>query len=531
MTLTAGTKLDTYEILGLLGAGGTGEVYRARDPVLKREVAIKVLPSVFSQDPKRLRRFEQEAQWAAALEHPNILAVYQSGAYQGAPYLVSELLEGSTLRQLLQQHGRLPVSKAIDYGIQIAHGLAAAHREGIFHRDLKPENLFVTKDGVVKILDFGLAKLMQHPPRPMGQTETDPGEVMGTPGYMSPEQVRGQAGDPRTDIFAFGAVLYEMLTGKRAFQRPTSAETMTAILNEDPLPISEIVQTVGAGLQRVVQRCLEKDPAWRFLSGSDLAFALETLSETGSRPVMTAIQHSRSRWLRVATAGLVVALAASLIAWWHAPSTARVATRLVLWIHEPTPHIPTVYWVLACVAMTFLFISVLANRWQRSFERAIDRSVKQWLFTNQLLGGKRMGLGEVMTAIEIMMQAVNMYRELHDRDGALTLLNIGLSPRPPIADNYLSLEAHVAEGGYETDLQGIFDATFNKVRRCLRDFRDAIESEILLPAEQERIGDSMRACACRSLLAIKQAFRDQDVPRELSALWGKYRCDQLHPGI
>ena len=302
MTLAAGTKLDSYEVLGLLGAGGMGEVYRARDPVLKREVAIKVLPSFVSQDPDRLRRFEQEAQAAAALNHPNILAVYQFGVFEGAPYLVSELLEGTTLRQLMQR-GPMPVRKAIDYGVQIAHGLAAAHEKGIVHRDLKPENLFVTKDGRVKILDFGLAKLMQRQPDPDGTCADNdrrrpiPGMVMGTAGYMSPEQVRGKTVDHRTDIFAFGAILYEMLTGKRAFQRSTSAETMTAILNDDPPSISQIVQTTPPGLQRVVHRCLEKNPEQRFHSASDLAFALEALSDSGSGPLAAPPQGSRSRWL------------------------------------------------------------------------------------------------------------------------------------------------------------------------------------------------------------------------------------------
>src|SRR6201987_664169 len=198
MALTAGTKLDSYEVLGLLGAGGMGEVYRARDPVLKREVAIKVLPSFVSRDPDRLHRFEQEAQAAAALDHPNILAVHQFGAFDGSPYLVSELLVGESLRHALQR-GPLPVRKAIDYGIQIAHGLAAAHDHGIVHRDLKPDNLFVTKDGRVKILDFGLAKLKQ-PQQSDGNAPTltagtDPGMVMGTAGYISPEQVRSQTVD------------------------------------------------------------------------------------------------------------------------------------------------------------------------------------------------------------------------------------------------------------------------------------------------------------------------------------------------
>jgi serine/threonine protein kinase len=285
-----------------------GEVYRARDPVLKREVAIKILPSFVSQDPDRLRRFEQEAQAAAALNHPNILAVYQFGVFQGAPYLVSELLEGHTLRHLLQ-HGPMPVRKAIDHGVQIAHGLAAAHEKGIVHRDLKPENLFLTKDGRVKILDFGLAKLMQPQPDSGGdaptQTKgTDPGMVMGTAGYMSPEQVRGQPVDHRTDIFAFGAILYEMLAGQRAFHRSTSAETMTAILNDDPPSISQIVQTAPPGLQRVIHRCLEKNPEQRFQSASDLAFALEALSDSGSAPAAVLPQGTRSRWLWVAVMGL-----------------------------------------------------------------------------------------------------------------------------------------------------------------------------------------------------------------------------------
>ena len=286
MPLTAGTKLDGYEVLGLLGAGGMGEVYRARDSVLKREVAIKVLPPVVSRDADRLRRFEQEAESAAALNHPNILAVYQLGTFQGAPYLVSELLEGHTLRELLQR-GPIPIRKAIDYGAQIARGLAAAHDKGIVHRDLKPENLFVTKDGRVKILDFGLAKLTQRAPESgtsaptLTHQGTEPGMIVGTAGYMSPEQVRGQAADSRADVFAFGAVLYEMVAGQRAFTKPTPAETMSAILNEEAPAVSQASQNCPPGLQRVVQRCLEKSPEQRFQSASDLAFALEALSESG----------------------------------------------------------------------------------------------------------------------------------------------------------------------------------------------------------------------------------------------------------
>jgi serine/threonine protein kinase/Tol biopolymer transport system component len=323
MALAPGTSLDTYEVLGLLGAGGMGEVYRARDPVLRREVAIKVLPAYFSQDPDRLRRFEQEAQAAAALNHPNILAIHQFGTFEGAPYLVSELLDGVTLRQLMER-GPIPVRKTIEYGIQIAYGLAAAHERNIVHRDLKPENLFVVKDGRVKILDFGLAKLIQ--PQFIGDGnettityETEPGKVMGTVGYMSPEQIRGNAVDHRADIFAFGAILYEMLTGKRAFQRRTPAESMTAILNDEPPALSQSAQNIPPGLQRVIHRCLEKSPEQRFHSAADLAFALGALSEPGfsSSAAIDATgprsKRSMLAWSLVALSVVGLALVAYLV--------------------------------------------------------------------------------------------------------------------------------------------------------------------------------------------------------------------------
>src|SRR5262249_41715027 len=236
-----------------------------------------------------LRRFEQEAQAAAALSHPNILAVFQMGTYEGAPYLVSELLEGETLRGQINR-GPMSARKAIDYGVQIAHGLAAAHEKGIVHRDLKPENLFSTKDGRIKILDFGLAKLKQpegirqHSAPTTGGNATEPSTVMGTAGYMSPEQVRAKDVDHRADVFAFGAILYEMLTGKRAFQKPTSVDTMSAILNEEPPPVSQVAPNVPPALQRTVHRCIEKSPEQRFQSASDLAFALEALSDSAVTP-------------------------------------------------------------------------------------------------------------------------------------------------------------------------------------------------------------------------------------------------------
>jgi len=299
-----------------------GEVYRARDPVLKREVAIKVLPPFLSHDSDRLSRFHKEAEAAAALNDPNILAIHQFGIFNGAPYLVSELLEGSTLRQLLER-GALPVRKAIDFGVQIAHGLAAAHDEGIVHRDLKPENLFVTKHGHVKILDFGLAKLMHREPDLEGTSptlthSTEPGVVMGTVGYMAPEQVLGKAADHRVDIFAFGAILYEMVAAKRAFQRPSSPETMTAILNDDTPDISQIAPNVPPGLQRVVHRCLEKNPEQRFQSASDLAFALEAISDlTGaSTPIGQSSAASSKRWAWIVVAGgALAAIVLALYTW------------------------------------------------------------------------------------------------------------------------------------------------------------------------------------------------------------------------
>ena len=307
ITIASGTKLGRYEIRSKLGEGGMGEVYRARDEKLNRDVAIKVLPAALSQDADRLRRFEQEAQAAGALNHPNILAVYDVGMHHGAPYIVSELLEGEELREQLND-GPLPQRKALDYAQQIAQGLAAAHERGITHRDLKPENLFVTTDGRVKILDFGLAKLRPQRSETVSseidtrKQITDPGTVMGTVGYMSPEQVRGHEADHRADIFSFGSILYEMLSGQRAFRRDTMAETMTAILKEEPPELSETNARISLPLEKIVRRCLEKKPDRRFHSASDLAFALEALSTpSGSQAigaVLPAMTKSQTGWGR-----------------------------------------------------------------------------------------------------------------------------------------------------------------------------------------------------------------------------------------
>jgi eukaryotic-like serine/threonine-protein kinase len=317
MALTSGTKLGPYEIQAPLGAGGMGEVYRARDARLGRDVALKILPESFAREADRLHRFEQEARAVAALNHPNILAVFDIGQQNGSPFLVSELLEGESLRAVLDR-GAVPQRKTIEYGAQIAQGLAAAHEKGIVHRDLKPENVFVTRDGRIKILDFGLAKLAQKESvagaEPDGITltssHTAAGVVMGTASYMAPEQVRGEAVDPRTDIFAFGTVLFEMLSGERVFRRNTTAQTMTAVLKEDPPELSGPGQPVSPALERIVRRCLEKSPEQRFQSARDLSFALSALSGTDAKGTAPIAEASRRipllLWLSIALAAVAV---------------------------------------------------------------------------------------------------------------------------------------------------------------------------------------------------------------------------------
>jgi eukaryotic-like serine/threonine-protein kinase len=315
MALNPGTKLGPYEIIAPLGAGGMGEVYRARDSRLGRDVAIKVLPPAFARDPERLQRFEQEARAAGLLNHPNVLIVFDLGTHDGSPYVVSELLEGETLRERLKQ-GPLPSRRVVEYGAQIARGLAAAHQKGIVHRDLKPENLFITEDGRVKILDFGLAKLTRpESVSSEGATAasspglTDPGMVMGTAGYMSPEQVRAAPTDHRSDIFSFGAILYEMLSGKRAFHGDSSIETMNAILREEPPEFTDAVRNLPPGLERVVRHCLEKKPDERFQSTRDLAFDLEALSSVSGLTARAVSEPLPRRWIRPALAGLAVVFA------------------------------------------------------------------------------------------------------------------------------------------------------------------------------------------------------------------------------
>jgi serine/threonine protein kinase/Tol biopolymer transport system component len=339
MALAPGTKLGPYEIQSPLGAGGMGEVYRARDPRLGREVAIKVLPASLSSDPGRLQRFEQEARSASALNHPNILVVYDVGTHDGVPYLVTELLEGETLRERLRE-GTLPPRKALEYAIQLGQGLAAAHEKGIIHRDLKPDNIFLCRDGRCKILDFGLAKLVAPEPQDatisrLRSPHTEEGVVMGTAGYMSPEQVRGQKADARSDIFAFGAVLYEMLSGRRAFLGVTPADTASAILKEDPADLVAGNRKITPTLDGIVRHCLEKNPEERFQSARDLAFHLHSLSPISEVGAASADLPTRGlspsvRWL-LASLALVLVAAGS---WWLRETFAgRSATKTAQFRH------------------------------------------------------------------------------------------------------------------------------------------------------------------------------------------------------
>jgi serine/threonine protein kinase/Tol biopolymer transport system component len=353
MSFAADTQLGPYKISALIGSGGMGEVYRARDTRLLRDVALKVLPASFISDPDRLRRFEQEARAVAALNHPNIVSVYDVGAADGVHYIVSELLEGETLRERITPTG-MPARKAIELAVQLANGLAAAHEQGIVHRDLKPENIFVNRAGRLKILDFGLAKLRKQPA--MNETvdataaETSVGQVLGTVGYMSPEQVKGDAADHRSDIFSFGSILYEMLNGERAFKRNTSAETMTAILNEDPPEFALKTGAIAPALERIVRHCMEKQAGQRFQSAHDIAFDLESLSSI-SGSAITPTSKATKQWVRPALAALVLLAAGLALGAWLRPSAPELHPKLhritfrrgTIWTARFTPDGNVIY--------------------------------------------------------------------------------------------------------------------------------------------------------------------------------------------
>ena len=320
MALEPGTKLGPYEILAPLGAGGMGEVYRARDERLEREVAIKVLPADLAEDVNRLARFEREAKAVASLSHPNILAIHDFGREGSVTFAVTELVDGDTLEDLIAS-GNVPQRKAVDYCRQIANGLAAAHDKGVVHRDVKPANVIVNREGRVKILDFGLAKLelvsadTEAPTMAAASgAGTAPGAVLGTVGYMAPEQVRGLEADHRADIFSLGAILYELLSGQRAFRAESAVEIMSAILKEDPPELSSAGEHLPAGLEGVIQHCLEKNPEERFQSARDLAFALDSISRashSGLRVVEADLPRQKRRLSWIWAAGL--ALIASLV--------------------------------------------------------------------------------------------------------------------------------------------------------------------------------------------------------------------------
>jgi eukaryotic-like serine/threonine-protein kinase len=310
MGLSSGTRLGPYQVLAPVGAGGMGEVYRARDLRLGRDVAVKVLPESFARDPDLLQRFEQEARTLAALNHPSIVAVFDVGTHDGVPYLVSELLDGQTLREHLRA-GSLPVRKALELMSQVAEGLAAAHDKGIIHRDLKPENIFITRDSRAKVLDFGLAKLVRtegvQALTSAVTTVTAPGMVVGTAGYMSPEQVRGEEIDHRSDIFSYGTVLYEVLSGHRAFKGASNIECMNAILNSDPPEIAGAVN-LSPAVDHILRRCLDKYGDRRFQSIKDIAFALEAISGTAG-PVRQDSRPRREWRLTAVAAAILVGLA------------------------------------------------------------------------------------------------------------------------------------------------------------------------------------------------------------------------------
>ena len=321
--LEPGTTLGPYRIDALVGTGGMGEVYRAYDARLRRDVAIKLLPPEFLTDSERLRRFEQEARAAAALNHPNILSVHDIGTHEGVPYFVSELLTGETLRACIGR-GPLSIEQVVDYGSQIARGLAAAHERGIVHRDVKPENLFLTADGRVKVLDFGIAKagspsgVNANLPTVTSAGLTNPGFIVGTVPYMSPEQVRGAPTDHRSDIFAVGAVLFEMLTGRQAFDAPSVNERMSAVLTRDPVAHAETAGTarpdVPPALVQIVRHCLEKDPKDRFQSASDIVFGLEVLSGAPARGWSSAASSSSRIWALAGIAAVIL-FAVALLLW------------------------------------------------------------------------------------------------------------------------------------------------------------------------------------------------------------------------
>ncbi len=408
MPLKVGDRLTRYEIRSFLGAGGMGEVYRAHDTRLDREVAVKVLPEGLTEDPDRLLRFEREARAAAALHHANILAVHDVGEHEGRSFLVTELLEGESLRNVIAS-GTLTLGRAIELGRQIATGLAAAHDAGITHRDIKPANLFLTDGGQAKILDFGLAKLVR--PRdsetevcesPTRGFEPETRAAMGTPGYMSPEQLTGQAADHRSDVFSFGVVLFEMIAGRHPFQGRTPTDLQIAILRDDPLPLSRIKPEVPPLLEHLVNRCLQKRPQDRFQSAKELLFALEELS-TGQ--YVTAAPKVRSRLLR--RAAVVTAVAAMVVV-------------LALVFQRPSQGVPF-------QERDWLLITDVENHTgDPAFEKALDPAmtvaIEQSSYANVLSRASVQRLLQQMRRSDVAVIDEELAREIARRRGIEVIL-------------------------------------------------------------------------------------------------------------
>ncbi|HSZ18783.1 MAG TPA: protein kinase [Candidatus Acidoferrum sp.] len=489
--LAAGTKFGPYEIRSPIGAGGMGEVYRAVDSRLGRDVALKVLPGVFSGDTDRLRRFELEARAIASLNHPNILAIFDFGQQDGTPYLISELLEGESLRAVLDREP-LPQRKTVEYAVQIAQGMAAAHEKGVVHRDLKPENIFITKDGRIKVLDFGLAKLVQASPADaegatLASLGTLAGVVLGTPGYMAPEQVRGQPTDARTDIFSFGAVLYEMLSGHRAFHCDTPAETMTAILKEDPPEVSDAMHPASPALDRMLRRCLEKSPDQRFQSACDLSFVLSALSGTDASGFARASDAARKFSLRLWLPAALALIAVSAVTWFVArtPAAATARTEFAIPVPGEVSHmaISPDGRMLAFVSpdektgMPMLFVQPVGAPAAREFPGTEGASYPFWapddasvaFFANSKLqrisisGGSAQTLARVNYARGGSWGSKNVILYSPDPGGPIWRVNADGSHAAPLTSNVLgTADSHrwpsfLPDGEHFLFLEGYFD--------------------------------------------------------------------------
>ena len=444
MRLSTGTRLGPYELLDLLGAGGMGEVYRARDTRLGREVAVKLLPEEFFEDKERVARFEREAKTLAAISHPGIAVIHSFEEISGRHLLVQELLEGETLRERLGA-GPLPLRKSVEVAVQMAKGLAAAHEKGIVHRDLKPENVFLTKDGWVKILDFGLAKLLQREEAAGDLVEagtlslrTEAGVVFGTVGYMSPEQVRGEPVDHCSDIFSLGTILYEMISGRNPFRRETSPETLTAILREDPLELSASAPSISVAVDRIVRRCLEKRPEERFQSARDLGFALEAVSGPSDdvphpKEVAGALAPSASRRRFAAFAGVAIAILAGLGwgAWrlwradyfWQNPLAGARFTRLTDWVGSELD---------AAISADGKFVAFLADR-DGPFDAFVTQ-VGSSEFLNLTKGLHPEVANPIVHNVGFSTDAVHVWFRINSEDGkqhsVLLVPTIGGAPRP-----------------------------------------------------------------------------------------------------